>query len=379
MKRDILYVDDEMDNLIVFEATFEDNFNVVTANSGQQALETLERQSFPVVVADQRMPFMTGAELFEQMRFRYPHTKRVMLTGYADSHAMLDAINQGQVYYFIKKPWDRDLVFSILVRAIESYDLSLSNMALTDRLVANDRCATLGRSAARIAHEMGNQLCMLPLLELIEEKYRDHEDLIKMASIARTTHDRLLELVNEVKSFVRFNHEDQVRQPLQLSDLVHELVEFLRFDRTLPMDCLSVQLVADATVRGNKVNLQQVLVNLLKNAAHAIRDRFDGHIELIVSSKDSHAELIVADNGHGMTAEVQQRIWETFFTTKGTEGTGLGLDIVKSIVEAHSGRITCHSAPNAGAKFTITLPLADAARPAQAGVDQSRILEPACA
>jgi signal transduction histidine kinase len=143
------------------------------------------------------------------------------------------------------------------------------------------------------------------------------------------------------------------------------------------MDRLSVQLVSDATVRGNKVNLQQVLVNLLKNAAHAIRDRFDGHIELIVSSDEEEAKLTVADNGHGMTADVQQRIWETFFTTKGTEGTGLGLDIVKSIVEAHGGRIECQSAPNAGAKFTITLPVAAPAAPAEVEFSESRLLEAA--
>ena len=169
MKRDVLYVDDEQDNLVVFQATFEDDFNIVTASSGKEALELLERQSFPVIVADQRMPGMTGTEFFEQVRARYPLTRRIMLTGYADSQAMLDAINKGQVYYFIKKPWDHDLVFSTIVRALESYDLAMANMALTDRLVANDRCATLGRSAARIAHEIGNQLCMLPLLELIEE------------------------------------------------------------------------------------------------------------------------------------------------------------------------------------------------------------------
>lgn len=360
MKRDILYVDDEMDNLVVFEATFEDEFNIVTANGGQEALEILEGRAFPVVVADQRMPFMTGAELFEQMRYRFPNTKRVMLTGYADSHAMLDSINQGQVYYFIKKPWDRDLVFSILIRAIESHDLGIANMALTDRLVANDRCATLGRSAARIAHEMGNQLCMLPLLELIEEKYADHDDLMQMAKIARTTHEHLTSLVDEVKSFVRFRHEDLAAQTLQLSEVVHELVEFLRFDRSLPMDRLSVQLVSDGTVRANKVNLQQVLVNLLKNAAHAIRDRFDGHIELTVSRDDSLALIAIADNGHGMTPEVQQRIWDTFFTTKGEEGTGLGLDIVKTIVEAHGGQIECTSAPGAGARFTVSLPLVEA-------------------
>ncbi|MGH7140345.1 MAG: response regulator, partial [Pirellulales bacterium] len=83
MKRDILYVDDELDNLVVFEATFDSSFRVYTANSAAKALELLERQLFPVVVADQRMPGMTGAELFEVMRRKYPHTKRVMLTGYA--------------------------------------------------------------------------------------------------------------------------------------------------------------------------------------------------------------------------------------------------------------------------------------------------------
>src|SRR5688500_14618270 len=129
MKRDILYVDDEVDNLVVFEASFEDDFNVFTATSGQEALELLERRKFPVVIADQRMPNMTGAQLFERMRKLYPHTRRLMLTGYADSSAIIDAINQGQVYYFIKKPWDRDMVFSIVVRAIEAHDLAISNMA----------------------------------------------------------------------------------------------------------------------------------------------------------------------------------------------------------------------------------------------------------
>ena len=213
MKRDILYVDDEIENLIVFQATFEEHFNVVTANSGQEALDLLEARPFPVVIADQRMPRMTGAELFEIMRQRYPHTKRVMLTGYADSKAMLDSINQGQVFYFVKKPWEQDVVFSILVRAIEAYDLSISNMAMTDRLVVADRCAMLGRSAAQLAHEMGNQLCMLPLLELIEDEYGDHEDLVRMAGFARTTHDRLVQMINEVKAFVRFEHEQVVTQP----------------------------------------------------------------------------------------------------------------------------------------------------------------------
>ncbi len=371
MKRDILYVDDEYENLLVFEATFDEHFNIVTATSGAEALELLAERSFPVVIADQRMPKMSGAKLFEIVRSKYPHTKRVMLTGYADPGAMLSAINQGQVFYFIKKPWEQDVVFSILVRSIEAYDMSISNIMLQDRLVAADRCALLGRSAAQLAHEMGNQLCMLPLLELIEEEYSDQEDLVQMASFARTTYERLVQIINEVKAFVRFEREEMVTQPLALSEAVHELVEFLRYERSLPMDQLTIQIQSEPWVEANRVKLQQVLINLLKNAADAIRHAEHGHITLALSVEDEQALITVADNGCGMTPDVVERIWEPFFTTKQDQGTGLGLDVAKSIIEGHGGTIDCETRPGAGAKFTIRLPRLespDAQKPPVAGL-----------
>jgi signal transduction histidine kinase len=358
--RDILCVDDEVDNLIVFEASFEQDFKIWPVRSGREALELLEQRAFPVVVADQRMPQMSGSQLFEIMRRRHPHTKRIMLTGYADSEAMLSAINQGQVYNFIKKPWERSAVFPLLLRAIESYDLAISNLALTDRLVTVDRCAALGQCAARIAHEMGNQLCMLPLLELIEEKYGHLDDLVQTAEFARSTYDRLVELINEVKSFVRQQHAGAVVQPLQLCEALHELMDFLRYDSTLPMQAVQLELRAEPTVRGNKTKLQQVLVNLLKNAAHAIGGRPDGRIVVSLDCESDVAVLSVRDNGVGIAADVMQHIWEPFFTTKGTSGTGLGLDISRSIIQSHGGRIDCQSSPGCGATFTIRLPIVPA-------------------
>ena len=364
MNRSILYVDDELDNLLVFEAAFEDHFDVWTASSGERALELMDQHPFPVVVADQRMPGMTGAELFEILRRKHPHSKRIMLTGYAEPGAMLDAINQGQVYYFIKKPWERDILFSTLVRAMESYHLSMSNMALTDRLVASDRCATLGRTAAQVAHEMGNQLCILPLLELIENRYNQHQDLMQTAAFARQMYEKLVSLINEIKAFVRFEQEEISRQQLLLSEAAHELVDFLRYDSSLPINRVSVEVKAEPIVCANKVKLQQVLVNLLKNAAHAIRGREDGAISLTVDQDETGALVIVKDNGCGMTPETARRIWEPFFTTKGEEGNGLGLDIAKLIVENHGGQIDCETKPNCGATFRIWLPLAPEIRQA---------------
>src|SRR5690348_8049209 len=125
MKRSILYVDDELDNLLVFEAAFEDDFNIFTANSGNEAIEILERESIPVVVADQRMPGMSGAELFGIIRQRFPQTKRILLTGYTDPDDMAAAINDGQIFHFVKKPWDRNFLFSIFLRAFQSHDLEI--------------------------------------------------------------------------------------------------------------------------------------------------------------------------------------------------------------------------------------------------------------
>jgi signal transduction histidine kinase len=357
MKRDILYVDDEVENLIVFQATFDEMFNVVTATSAEEALRLLDERPFPVVVADQRMPRVSGGELFEIMRERFPQTKRVMLTGYADMAAMLASINQGQVFYFIKKPWEQDVVYSVLVRAIEAYDLSNTNITLTERLVTADRCAMLGRSAAELAHEIGNQLCVLPLTELIEEKYSHDSDLMELAAIARATHDRLVQIVSEVKSFVRFERETTSLQALLLPEVIREVQEFLRYEHGVVPDTLHVNILASPWVKANRVKVQQVLVNLIKNAAHAIRGREDGRIELTLSVEGEQAVIRVGDNGCGMTEEVAARIWEPFYTTKGDEGTGLGLDVAKSIVELHGGTIHCQTAPGAGAAFTIRLPV----------------------
>lgn len=359
MKRDVIYVDDEPDNVVVFEAAFEDHFNVWTATGGQETLDLLERIPAPVVVADQRMPEMTGVELFEIMRQRHPYTKRIILTGYTDPDAMMDAINKGQAFYFVKKPWERHFLFSVLIRAIEAYDLALANSVLTDRLVASERSALLGQATARITHEMSNQLCMLPLLEMIEEKYADHQDLLKVAQFARKTYERLVGLINEVKSFMQFEQEDFPRQHISLADTVHDLAAFLRFDKSVPYDRVTVETRTDSPVLANGVKLQQVLVNLVKNAAHAIRDREDGQIAVTVQRDGGEALVTVSDNGCGMTPDVLERIWEPFFTTKGKEGNGLGLDISRRLIESHGGTIRCESTPGAGTRFLVRLPALD--------------------
>jgi signal transduction histidine kinase len=358
MKRDLLYVDDEPDNIVVFEAAFEDDFKVWTARGGQEALEILDKTPIPVVVSDQRMPAMSGVELFSIMRRRYPHIQRIILTGYTDPDGMIDAINQGQVYHFVRKPWERAYLLSVLIRAFQAHDLAVSNSALTDQLVLSERLALLGQATARMAHEMGNHLCLLPLVEYIEDHCQNDPEMLKLAQLTRESIGRLTAMVHEVKSFTQLQPQEFARQPVSLSEVVHELLSFLRFDKSVPFQKVSIETRSDPVILGHKVKLQQVLVNLIKNAVHAIRGKADGRIVLTVGSDTRQAVLQVADNGCGIPPDVQARIWEPFFTTKGQEGTGLGLDICRKLVVSHGGTLTVKSAENAGSTFEMRLPLA---------------------
>lgn len=128
----ILCVDDEEDNLLVFRSFFRRHYNVFTAQSGQAALELLKNQPIDLVVSDQRMPRMTGVELLERIREEYPDVIRIILTGYSDIQAVINAINKGKVYHYAAKPWDGDELKNILDRALEAYTLKQLNRRLVE-------------------------------------------------------------------------------------------------------------------------------------------------------------------------------------------------------------------------------------------------------
>jgi adenylate cyclase len=117
----VLYVDDEESNLTVFEAAFEDVYDVRLAASGEQALAMLRQSPVEVVVTDMRMPGMSGVELLERIIPEWPESVRIVLTGYTDLESVVRAINRGHIYQYVTKPWDERDVRQILDRALARY------------------------------------------------------------------------------------------------------------------------------------------------------------------------------------------------------------------------------------------------------------------
>lgn len=133
-KISILYVDDEMNNLISFKAVFRIKYNVLTAISGEEALKILRNNLINIIITDQRMPQMTGVEFLESILDEFPDPIRILLTGYADMNAVIDAVNKGKIFHYLSKPWNEEELDMTITRAYDIYKQKIEEREMTSKL-----------------------------------------------------------------------------------------------------------------------------------------------------------------------------------------------------------------------------------------------------
>ena len=122
-KDKILYIDDEPENLTSFKFVFRKHYDIYLASSASEGMEILRNTDCQVIITDQRMPKMTGVEFLEWSTLHYPNSIRMIRTGYSDIQAIIYAINKGEVYRYITKPWDKDEMHMTIDTALKTYHL----------------------------------------------------------------------------------------------------------------------------------------------------------------------------------------------------------------------------------------------------------------
>lgn len=130
----ILYIDDEENNLISFRSTFRRDYHIHVATTGQRGLEIMEKHHIQLVITDQRMPDMTGIEFLEKIVPLYPDCMRMIMTGFSDMDAIIQAINKGNIYRYVSKPWNREDLKITIDSALEVYNLKSQNRHLIEDL-----------------------------------------------------------------------------------------------------------------------------------------------------------------------------------------------------------------------------------------------------
>jgi response regulator RpfG family c-di-GMP phosphodiesterase len=143
----VLYIDDEENNLFSFKATFRLKYQVFTAISAAKAMEILDANpGIEIIITDQRMPETTGVEFLESILDKYPDAMRILLTGYADMQAVVDAVNKGKIFHYLSKPWNEEELNMTITRAYDIYRKQLEERELNKKLeVSNDQLEFLLR------------------------------------------------------------------------------------------------------------------------------------------------------------------------------------------------------------------------------------------
>ena len=133
-KPKLLYIDDEIYNLVGLKAALRRDYEIITASSAEEGLKYLDQQDIELIISDQRMPAMTGVQFFSKIKDTHPEPIRILLTGYSDIEAVVDAINKGEVYRYLTKPWDATYLKAIIDQGLELFNLRRENKQLIEDL-----------------------------------------------------------------------------------------------------------------------------------------------------------------------------------------------------------------------------------------------------
>ena len=366
----ILYVDDEELALQSFKLQFSNDFTIHTVSSSDEAIQILNTEEIAVVITDQRMPKVNGVELLKQVMSTYPNVVRMLITAYTDLEVVIQAINDGNVYRYVSKPYNEDEVRGAIRQAIEHYYLVKEREHLyaekveTMRKIARaNRLSAMGIMAAGMAHEINNPLVAIStFLQMLPYKYaeptRDKEYWEELYRVAVREVERIRLLVHQLLSYTKTAQSEKF-EPTSLNEILQEMVVFIEneakkkgvhikreFSTNLPAGMM------------DRNRMKQVFLNILLNAVQAT-DR-GGTItvasrHIIEDAENQFLQVTLSDTGTGISEKNLEKLFTPFFTTKESEGSGLGLMTSHHIVDEH--RCTMDVKPELGKGTTVSLQL----------------------
>jgi signal transduction histidine kinase len=374
MAQKILLVDDEEGIRKVLGISLSDSgYEVFTAESGEEALQIFKEQAPPIVMTDIKMPGMDGIELLRKMKQENPDAEVIMITGHGDMELAIQSLKH-EATDFITKPIHDDALEIALKRAkerislktqIKEYTENLEELVKekTQQLIEAERLAAVGQTVAGLAHAIKNITGGLTGGIFVLEKgiaLENKKYLQQGREMVEGNVEKIKSLALDLLNFAKEREpEYQLCDPNKPAREVFDLMapRAREYGIALEMD-LDENL---AHFLFDPEGIHRCLMNLLTNAIDACVEVgcSTRKVEVVLRSfkpKGWAVEYQVVDNGCGMDEETMDKVFQSFFSTKGSRGTGLGLMITKKIVDEHGGVIEVESEKSSGSKFSIKLP-----------------------
>lgn len=374
MENIILLVDDEEDIRDVLDISLSDiGYQVFTAENGEDALRIFRKKKPPIVLCDIKMPGMDGIELLQKIKQENPDTEVIMITGHGDMNLAVKSL-KFEATDFVTKPFNEDALEIALKRAQEKiftrrklreYTENLEQLVRekTKQLIKAERMAAVGQTVSGLSHAIkniagglkGGVFVLEKGIELDNKKY-----LIQGWEMVKGNVDKIRNLSMDLLTYgksgdIHYQLCDPNTPAREVASLMKPYAEENGIDLKTDLSSDTEEFCFDPE------GIHRCLLDLVTNAVDACReDNTPGRkkeVLLRTLRPDNWGiEYQVADNGCGMEKQIREKIFQSFFSTKGTRGTGIGLMITKKIIDQHNGVIQAESEKGAGSKFIIRLP-----------------------
>jgi two-component system, sensor histidine kinase and response regulator len=352
----VLYVDDEENNLISFKASFRNLYQITTAVSVEKAKELLTKEIFHVILADQRMPLITGVQFFEQIRDEYPDSLRILITGYTDINAAIDAINKGGVFRFLYKPWDNNLVESVITQAYDIYrtkvDLREKNIELEKAYEELDKFVYSASHDLRAPLMSVLGIANLALMETDIESQNEYLELIRQ-SVKKLD----IFIINIIDYYKNARGQAEITD-ISFETLISEVQASIQFMPEYGQITIRSEINQNKSFLSDLIKMRIIFNNMITNAVK-FRDssKESSYLNITVDISDEGLKLVFADNGIGIREKDLEQIFKMFYRAEAMNaGSGIGLYIVHEAVKKLNGRIKVISEFGKGSIFEVIIP-----------------------
>ncbi len=369
MEKTILLVDDEKDIREVLRLPLTDlGYEVIEAENGADAFHLFARLQPPMILTDIKMPGMDGLELLQKVKRANPEVEVIMITGHGDMELAVKSLKYDATD-FITKPINVDVLEIAVQRAAEriltreklrEYTLNLERL-VAEKSELQSHLSSLGLMLGSISHALKGLLTGLDAgVYLVDGGLAkgDTRQLREGWEIVKQRFDRIRKVVLDILFYSKKREVKPER--MNAAALAEEVVSAVAGKLTeagiafvKDLDPGSGELEVDPTY------VQAALLNILENAADACQageTKRTPKVAFSLRRRKDRLEFDILDNGVGMDAGTQDKLFTPFFSSKGDKGTGLGLFIANKIVEQHGGEISVSSAPGRGSLFRVSLP-----------------------
>ena len=353
----VLYIDDEMHNLMSFKATFRHDYVVLTAISADEGLALLRQHpDIQLILSDHRMPEKTGVQFFKEIAEEFPDPVRMLVTGYVDIESVISAINDGHVYRYLSKPWREEEIRGAIQEGYQYYTastlLKLKNKELEE---ANYE---LDKFTYSVTHDIKGPLVSILGAAEILEGMEDVEEIHKLAGMMKQSAEKVRDLVNNIHSYYSRKRGNVNVMEVQFEQLLRETVEMYQIQAAMEGVDIHLHVDQQEPFQTDEAAVQLIVNNLLSNAIkYTNKDRPKPMIKIEVKTDGDTAYLTVEDNGIGIQPEFSDKIFEMFYrATHQSLGSGFGLFNVKDALTKLKGTIEVESEYGVGTKFIVTIP-----------------------